>query len=451
MVRCKIIRCRNINRKLKYTTYKIKLMKLKTLFYGALAMVAVWGCQETLPPIPDYLYVDKDEVQADPTGGAVTFAITTNVDTWTLTSDNESWAPASPTEGVGGEAVKVTINVPFNDTGADRTAKITVNAGKFTDEVIITQKMYVEPEPVPEEDTEPAWNLVDNNTFDPSGWEHSFWVGTTVGVSADGEGAGGAGVALKFTNTNNDPGAELYYKLPKVNWKAGQTYIIKFDIKTEVAATVEYFFQKRGDQSWTRYGSNTVETTAGEWVSAYGEVAITQEFIDLAPDYFTFVLGSASGVTLLDNVTIIKKVEQPIYVTDGGFDAGVNAGWAAFNGPAPVWNQAEGNTAPGCMEGVNAAGGNAWDLQYAYNFATPFAAGTTLTIEFYIKCKEGTGTIRCTTTGSAPMYQGDVEVSTEWTKVVWEPRLGAETPGFTIDMGYVANTYYIDDVVVTAL
>jgi len=69
------------------------------------------------------------------------------------------------------------------------------------------------------------------------------------------------------------------------------------------------------------------------------------------------------------------------------------------------------------------------------------------TVSFYIR-SDAAGSVRCSTTGGTAHYQGDQTTGTSWTLISWDiTSNGAET-GINFDLGLVAGTYYIDNVVV---
>jgi GH35 family endo-1,4-beta-xylanase len=64
---------------------------------------------------------------------------------------------------------------------------------------------------------------------------------------------------------------------------------------------------------------------------------------------------------------------------------------------------------------------------------------------------DAVGSVRCSTTGDAgvPQYQADHATSATWSPVTWQiTTIGGET-GLNFDLGLIAGTYYIDNVVVT--
>ena len=134
-------------------------------------------------------------------------------------------------------------------------------------------------------------------------------------------------------------------------------------------------------------------------------------------------------------------------IPNGSFGNGI-AGWTAANGGSDccVWNQTDGNTAAGCMQITNAtaAPDAVWSTQIQGKFITTLQTGN-CTVSFYIKCKSGTGSMRCSIAGTAH-YQADQTVTTTYQKVSWTfAAKGGET-ALCLDMGKMVNTYYIDDV-----
>ncbi len=106
----------------------------------------------------------------------------------------------------------------------------------------------------------------------------------------------------------------------------------------------------------------------------------------------------------------------------------------------------------GCLQFVQGSSnaGNQWKGQVNVAFSQDIIADNEYRATFYIRSKAGSGSGRCSTTGKSH-YQGDFNVSEEYTKITWIwVAEGGET-GLCFDLGAVANTYYIDNVKVENL
>ncbi|WP_304201630.1 endo-1,4-beta-xylanase [Flavobacterium alvei] len=138
-------------------------------------------------------------------------------------------------------------------------------------------------------------------------------------------------------------------------------------------------------------------------------------------------------------------------VSNGKFNTDIS-GWSKYNGDANALNLAsaaesyEGN---GAMKILNSTSntGSQWKTQIHSNFTTKLTSGTAYTISYYIK-SDAVGSVRCSTTGNA-QYQGDQATSTAWKFIEWKITGTGAEDGFNFDLGAVAGTYYIDNVLVT--
>jgi len=149
------------------------------------------------------------------------------------------------------------------------------------------------------------------------------------------------------------------------------------------------------------------------------------------------------------NSTIAPQVAITNLLNNGTMESGISD-WAAWNGaPDCVSATSTAYNSTGAMKVVNGSSntGGQWKTQIHSDFIVKMTAASSYTISFYIR-SDAAGSVRCSTTGSAH-YQGDVATSTSWTKVSWVLSApdGGES-GLNFDLGLIAGTYYIDNVVV---
>jgi GH35 family endo-1,4-beta-xylanase len=251
--------------------------------------------------------------------------------------------------------------------------------------------------------------------------------------------------------------------------------LVIFDIIVDPSHTYEVSFYIKSDQAGkgrisfsglnNNYPYKDWYNTGGEWTEAFETTTEWQQVKFTVNDFsatsfkMAFDLGYLPGVTYYIDVDNIKVVDQDAesevvnMLNNGNFDTGIN-GWS-------MWNAGDGNSTveqvtgadayegDGAMKVYNDADhtGNQWKTQIHSDFTAALTADETYTISFMIR-SEGTGSVRCSTSGDAH-YQGDQTTSTTWSLISWEiTATGGET-GLNFDLGQVAGTYYIDNVVVT--
>ena len=111
-------------------------MKLKHLLLGLFAVASTVACEELFEEPNFELTNEALEIEAQ--GGSKSFDIVSS-QAWTATSDAE-WLTVEPSSGEGSEsAVTVKVSAEKNDTDKERTATVTVSAGKLTGTVAVTQ------------------------------------------------------------------------------------------------------------------------------------------------------------------------------------------------------------------------------------------------------------------------------------------------------------------------
>gem|GEM_PF-359434 len=141
------------------------------------------------------------------------------------------------------------------------------------------------------------------------------------------------------------------------------------------------------------------------------------------------------------------------YVSNGTFESGIS-GWTALNGGSCLLqNVTTAKSGSGCLEAHATADhvstSDPWKTQIHTDFSTnPLPAGS-YQLSFYIKCKSGSGKMRCSTAGDES-YEGDVSVTSSYQYVTWNVTSKGALSGFNFDLGYAVDTFYIDDVTLTS-
>lgn len=145
---------------------------------------------------------------------------------------------------------------------------------------------------------------------------------------------------------------------------------------------------------------------------------------------------------------------NPSLINNGTFEAGTGNSFTNFS----VWNGASmvtAGTAAGEMyEGSRSlkaaptANGNPWNVQIASD-DIPMTSGTAYKVRFYAKAANAGGKFRLSNNGGSAQYSADYVPTTSWAAYEWSFTSNNATKKICFDMGYTANTYYIDSVSVT--
>ncbi|MBQ9231656.1 MAG: endo-1,4-beta-xylanase [Prevotella sp.] len=237
----------------------------------------------------------------------------------------------------------------------------------------------------------------------------------------------------------------------------GKTYTLRFKARceTEKGTALIHVAVQQPSAPYPEEGSNDLKITS-EWKTYEREFTVE--------DHNTLTrlcinTGLVAGTYYFDEVELgEKKAEEDPdegrtnLLANGTFDEDMND-WGQWNGGAdnPVsWNADEGKFAKGCMQVVNTLTEptSQWKVQIHADLTENIAEGTTFYISYYIKCAEGTGSVRFSTTGNAH-YQGDQTVTSGWQRIEWTGTAGGTINGICIDIAAVPNTYYIDNIVVS--
>jgi endo-1,4-beta-xylanase len=130
--------------------------------------------------------------------------------------------------------------------------------------------------------------------------------GSTRGLTADGQGAGGTGHAYSFTNPSpaNFWEAQVAYDLSPV-LQMGSTYVLKFKVKANVAGTIRSEIQSSSDYSSDGFGTFPVTT---DWQEQEFETTATKA----DRNRFLFSFGDFAGTVYVDDITL-QRVDP-----DGG-------------------------------------------------------------------------------------------------------------------------------------
>ena len=120
-------------------------MKIMNLLFASLILFI--GCSQEPAAKEDYLSVSTSNVSFQVDGGSQNVTVSSNTN-WSATS-NADWCVCSPKSGATGSGQNVSITVPANKTGADRSAELTFTAGSVSQKCTVLQKSVQIPSYVP--------------------------------------------------------------------------------------------------------------------------------------------------------------------------------------------------------------------------------------------------------------------------------------------------------------
>ena len=304
-------------------------------------------------------------------------------------------------------------------------------------------------------------NLLVNGDFDENidGW--SSWGGAkqTVEYAAN-QAISGSGSLKAVTGSSAINLWDLEIQSGDIPVVTGHRYQITFFIKSEGTGHVRLAFNNMNLQYPGIYGNEAVSTSSAWQQISYNAESLGEELIpaaDATTMNFRFDLGSDPNMTYyIDHVIMVDlDAESQVnnLIPNGTFDDGLD-GWSKWNGNAEnALSYVTGSDAyegDGAMKVINDEDhdGSQWNTQIHSDFTASLTDGETYTISFMIR-SESPGSVRCSTSGDA-QYQGDQSTLATWSQVKWEiTSTGGET-GLNFDLGLVAGTYYIDNVVVTS-
>jgi endo-1,4-beta-xylanase len=145
---------------------------------------------------------------------------------------------------------------------------------------------------------------------------------------------------------------------------------------------------------------------------------------------------------------------NPSLISNGTFESGSGntfTNWGVWNGGSVV---TAGTTAGEMYQGsrslkaATAADGNPWNVQIASDAIT-MTSGTAYKVRFYAKAANAGGKFRLSNNGGTAQYSADYFPTTNWAAYEWSFTSNSTSKRILFDMGYLANTYFIDSVSVT--
>lgn len=302
------------------------------------------------------------------------------------------------------------------------------------------------------------------NLLDLSGLEDgSFdgWIKQNPGDGITIAEGGGLGAGTNAVKLVSGPSSSAAYNLqiisPDIPVIEGHTYEISFYIKSDQPGKGRISFGGlENNYPWKDWLNTGSGTEAFETTSTWQQVKFTVDDFNATVFHMAFDLGYLPGVTYyLDVANIIVVdldgiVEPMNYLANGKFDEGIE-GWKKINGPensVSLASPTEAYQGGGALKVEHniSEPTNQWKMQVQSVFTEILPAGDYV-VSYYIK-SEAAGSVRCSTTGTE-RYQGDQTTSSTWKLVEWNIVSDGNITGLSFDLGAVAGTYYIDNVLVT--
>jgi endo-1,4-beta-xylanase len=145
---------------------------------------------------------------------------------------------------------------------------------------------------------------------------------------------------------------------------------------------------------------------------------------------------------------------NPSLINNGTFESGSGnsfTNWSVWNGASMVTaGSAAGEMYEGSrsLKAAPTANGNPWNVQIASD-DIPMTSGTAYKVRFYAKAANAGGKFRLSNNGGSAQYSADYVPTTSWSVFEWSFTSNNATKKICFDMGYTANTYFIDSVSVT--
>ncbi len=257
---------------------------------------------------------------------------------------------------------------------------------------------------------------------------------------------------------------DLQLASPNITVNSGSAYEVSFYIKSDETGRGRISFNNAvGNQfpfkDWYGEGDATeFFVTNSQWQ----EVKFTVDDIqDGATNLsFNFDLGYEPDVTYLIDVNTLSVVDldaigEPLnLISNGDFENGTLDGWYGFGNGSTRFVSEEGEGFPNSgfsMVLTNPTPAQSFEAQQVYEFNAPLEEGVQHTFSFNIRADQA-ASIQVQL--QSPDFSGDyvsaIPVETNWTQITRTVTPGAsDRDKFIFDFGEFANTYYIDNVVLT--
>ena len=305
-------------------------------------------------------------------------------------------------------------------------------------------------------------NLLTNGDFENGSTGWGSWGGgkSSVAIATDVK-LGGTQSLKIVTNASSANAWDVQVQAPTVSpLIVGHNYEIAFYVKSEGTGSLRLSFGDATQMS-SQYpylsseGSYAATSTSWKQV-VYKTSTLSAAFTAVGTSMqFRIDFGNIPNMTYyLDNVTVVDLDATPTVVnmlSNGTFDTNIT-GWDKWNGDGSTIAQATGTDAyqgGGALKVYNPTSnsGGEWKTQIHASFTSTLKAGD-YTISYFVR-SDATGSVRCSTSGTAH-YQGNQATNGTWKQVTWDITSDGTETGLNFDLGLIAGTYYIDNVVVAS-
>ncbi|WP_028297677.1 endo-1,4-beta-xylanase [Olivibacter sitiensis] len=296
-------------------------------------------------------------------------------------------------------------------------------------------------------------NLLENGSFEEgSGDDFTSWekwngasnITATTVENERNQGSRGA----KIVSTGGNPW-DVQFVSPAVPTTVGSTYLLTFWIRAQSAGST----MRVSTSPNSLYSSDWAIGT--EWQQISWEITANTDATQ-----FAFDMGGSSTTFFLDDVQVINPdapggAEPAPLLANGSFESGDGdnfTSWNKLNGAASFTATTskpnEVNHEDRAMKVAVAADGQHWQVQIASD-PIQTTVGESYTVSLQIRAESPGGVMRMSTQPNA-LYQGDQNVPTTWSQISWTFEANTSATQIVLDMGLKANTYFVDDVRVTA-
>lgn len=309
-------------------------------------------------------------------------------------------------------------------------------------------------------------NILTNGDFENGSTGWGSWGSGKVSVATTTDVKLAGTTSLKIvTSATSANEWDLQVQAPTVTLIPGHQYEIAFFVKSEGTGAVRLSFGDANQMS-SQYPALTADNAASTTSTSTTWKQVTYststiysstnaKFVAVGSSMqFRLDFGKVANMTYyLDNVTVVDLDATPVVVNmlaNGTFDTDLT-GWSKWNGDGSTLTQATGTDAyqgGGAMKVYNPTSnsGGQWQTQIHAAFTQTLSAGTYI-VSYFVR-SDVAGSVRCSTTGTAH-YQGDQATDLTWKQISWEITSDGTETGLNFDLGLIAATYYIDNVVVT--
>lgn len=304
----------------------------------------------------------------------------------------------------------------------------------------------------------PSWDLVtgaDFETDDASNYQSN--ANAVTSFTADGEGKGGEGRALKIVNSEvrtNDWDSQFFITFSPA-MQTGEKYKLTMDVRADAAASfatqahvVPYEYKY-----WDFFGSISATT---EWSTFEKELTIGEDVAGTGA--VAFNLGLNATTYYLDNIKLTKYNEnggggpalESSVITNTDFESS-DAGWGGWGNGSTRGLSAQGEGYGGtgyAYTFTNPSVANYWDAQVAYDLAA-LQMESTYVLNFRAKASTS-GAIRAEIQSSADYSSdsfGSFDLTPDWKEYTLETTATKEDRNrFLFSFGDFAGTVYVDNI-----